>query len=1002
MKPHPQKLCSPTPTLLACALASCLLMSSPSVLAQSTAATVHGQVTVDSGPAKDAKVTATNTATGLKRTVQVGSNGGYSLNGLPPGDYRLDVDAGGKTSTKDVSLMVGQTVTLDLVAGAAVAAGEAHTLGTVEVKGVRLETKTSEIATYVTRKQIDALPQASRNFLAFADTVPGMVFSTDSNDGSTKLRGGAQSSNGINVFIDGIGQKNYVLKGGITGQDSSRGNPFPQLGIAEYKVITSNYKAEFDQLSSAAIVALTRSGTNTFKGDLFGDFSNQDWRAPTLHESNTGIKVPSSDKEFGASFGGPIIQDRLHFFLTYERKEYNSPREVMLGQSYTVAQLPANLAALANATSGAPFNEDLYFGKIDWEPGDNHLIEISAKYRKEDELTNIGSGPNTASYGTLKAGDDTHVDLHYQYNGAHFLNDAHITYEKSSFGPRPATIGPGYQLTGNKQLTPATSDQVILNTGGGPDFQDKGQKGTSFQDDVTFSDFNWNGSHTIKTGLKYKAIDINAFEQQPYNPQFSYDINNSLTIPYEVSFGAVIPGGRSDITSSNKQFGIYIQDDWAVNARLLLNFGIRWDYEQTPAYNNYVTPAGLVSSLRGWSNIHQPGVDYNIENYISNGNNRHAFKDAFQPRIGFSYDIDADQRHVVFGGVGRAYDRNLFDYLAIEQSKSTFPQYNYKFDTPGHPCGGPTCIAWDPKYLDPASLAALVAANPKLGSEVDLMNNNLKTPYSDQFSIGMRNVFQMWGNDWNSSVTFAHVVSHDGIVFTLGNRHPDGSFRPPGTTWGGQPWGDGIPGYGTLILASNGIQTRLNSLLVSLDKTYTRDSGWGMTLAYTFSAASENRGHAYESDEHYLFDYPNLDGVGFTRSLGLARHRLVATGIYDAIWGITISGKLTLASPTPKEAVNCHNAADFDHCFFDPFTPHGNIGYKQLDLAVQKEWDTGHSVKFRIRGDLLNAFNWRNYTDYDTWRGEPLPKFNPTFGQRNGDGTDYPTRMFKLTAGLSW
>ncbi len=76
MQSYPQKLRRPTPTLLACALASCLLMSSPSVLAQSTAATVHGQVTVDSVPAKDAKVTATNTATGLKRTVQVGSNGG--------------------------------------------------------------------------------------------------------------------------------------------------------------------------------------------------------------------------------------------------------------------------------------------------------------------------------------------------------------------------------------------------------------------------------------------------------------------------------------------------------------------------------------------------------------------------------------------------------------------------------------------------------------------------------------------------------------------------------------------------------------------------------------------------------------------------------------------------------------------------------------------------------------------------------------------------------------
>ena len=69
---------------------------------------------------------------------------------------------------------------------------------------------------------------------------------------------------------------------------------------------------------------------------------------------------------------------------------------------------------------------------------------------------------------------------------------------------------------------------------------------------------------------------------------------------------------------------------------------------------------------------------------------------------------------------------------------------------------------------------------------------------------------------------------------------------------------------------------------------------------------------------------------------------------------------------------------------------------------MQKEWNAGPDVKFRIRGDLLNVFNWRNYTNYETWRGGPSPDFNPTFGQRNGDGIAFPTRMFKLTAGLSW
>ena len=66
--------------------------------------------------------------------------------------------------------------------------------------------------------------------------------------------------------------------------------------------------------------------------------------------------------------------------------------------------------------------------------------------------------------------------------------------------------------------------QAILNLGGGEDFQDKGQKGWGFQDDLTFTSFDWHGAHTVKTGFKYKSVEINAFEQQPFNPQFLFDI----------------------------------------------------------------------------------------------------------------------------------------------------------------------------------------------------------------------------------------------------------------------------------------------------------------------------------------------------------------------------------------------------------------------------------------------------------------------------------------------
>lgn len=332
----------PARKALASALAGCLMIAALGVEAQSAAATLRGRVGSAATPASNAEVTVTNTATGLTRRTTSNASGSYSLGGLPPGTYRVEVALDGETSSQ---VQVAQTATVNLAATPAPAPGDARELEAIEITATPVfETKTSEVATYISQEQIEALPQVSRNFLSFADIVPGIQVDVDPNDGSTRLRGGAQATNGINVYIDGVGQKNYVLKGGITGQDSSRGNPFPQSAIAEYKVITSNYKAEFDQLSSAAIVAVTRSGTNAFEGGVFYDRTDEDWRASTPRELDNGKKTESLDEQYGLTFGGPLIEDKLHFFFAYEAKDRVDPRDVTPGENVEIEDLPADAA----------------------------------------------------------------------------------------------------------------------------------------------------------------------------------------------------------------------------------------------------------------------------------------------------------------------------------------------------------------------------------------------------------------------------------------------------------------------------------------------------------------------------------------------------------------------------------------------------------------------------------------------------------------------------------
>ena len=595
-------------------------------------------------------------------------------------------------------------------------------------------------------------------------------------------------------------------------------------------------------------------------------------------------------------------------------------------------------------------------------------------------------------------------DLRYQFTSDHFLNDAHITYQDASYSPHPVTDAPGYRLT------TANKDEVVLITGGGDDFSDKGQKGWGIQDDFTFF---WL-DHTIKTGVKYQQIEISSFEQQPYNPQFSYDVNADLTIPFHVRFGAPLPGlPDQSVTSRNKQFGIYVQDDWDVSERLQLNLGVRWDYEETPSYLDYVTPGDVIAGINSLDT--RPGAPANqtyrqtlalgaidIDDYISTGNNRDAFKDAIAPRLGFSYDLTADERLVLFGGAGRSYDRNVFDYLALEVSKGTFPAYERTFNAPAHPCtpGVGDCVAWDPAYYDRANLQALVAANPNLGREINLINNELKTPYSDQFSLGLRSNISLGSQDWVTSVTASYVESKDGIVFLLGNRYPDGSFRPPGTTWGNQPWGNGIPGLGSLIVAKNGIETRTTSLLLYAEKPITQSSPWGVTLAYTYTDAEENRSNAAFNDEHYVFDFPEVSGFGWHPSTGVSKHRLVATGIADVPWGFTLSAKLTLATPRYFDATNCNDAPNFDNCFVDPFEPDTTFGQRLFDVAVAKNFNVWSDFNMSVRADVLNLFDYDNASGYEGWRGGPGEPQNPAFATANAYAQ--PTRTFKLSFSANW
>jgi outer membrane receptor protein involved in Fe transport len=983
--------------LLAALLGAALITGTvmpTAVRAQTADATLRGKA------APNTDVVAKNVATGATRRTRSGEDGSYTIPGLQPGTYAVDAGPGTETT---VILSVASTATLDLTAPVA----EAAPLAEVTVKARRLtEVRTSEVGTTVSLHQIDTVPQITRNFLEFADTVPGLLF-TVNDQGQTSLQSGGQNASAINVYIDGVGQKNYVKEGGVSGQFDTQGNPFPQLAIGEYKVITSNYKAEFDQVSSAAVTAGTKSGTNEFHGELYGQYTSGRFRAETPAEVADGIETPSQDKEFGAALGGPILKDRLHFFVAYEGKRFNTPITVTPGVPTLNGQPVQNFLPVdVNAQFGPaslPFNEDLYFGKLDFEPTDYDRIEFSVKVRNENQINNLGISKAASADITVK-NNDTRYTLRWAHSADHWLNELLLTHEDAFNQPSATNLGNGSQY-----IVVANNQAEVLATGSADPraAQDKGQRGPGIQDDFTFSDLHWLGDHTIKTGAKFKRIDLTAADAENINPQFFYNVTpaGTDTLPYKALFTNPVPGLSPTATSRDNQFGIYLQDDWVQNEHLTWNLGVRWDYERNLGYLDYVTPAAVVAAY-GMQDPNAPaGQTYaqslakggvNVNDYISTGNNRKAYTGEFQPRLGFSFDFNGDQQHVLFGGYGRSYDRDLYDYLQVEVTKSALPEYTVFFPnavaTAANGCLGTPCVAWDPKYLAGLANLQTLVASSAAGAEIDAVNNNLKVPYSDQFSLGIRNQV----GDWITSAAIARIVSKDGFVFTLGNRTPTGAFFSNG----GPDFGNGVPGFGALIIGNNGIETKTTQFLLSAEKPYTAESHWSATFAYTYTSASANR----DTTQHYAFDEPTIGAYPFVNSNAAPRHRIVGTGSYGAPWGFVVAAKLTLATPLPVDDVACYGQSYPSGATCTPIsaTPKNFFGYRTLDLQVTKNFDIANYATVYARLDGLNVFNWHNYVDtLNNWGANGVPNPNPVPYNYTGNINGVP-RTLKLTVGAKF
>ena len=368
-----------------------------------------------------------------------------------------------------------------------------------------------------------------------------------------------------------------------------------------------------------------------------------------------------------------------------------------------------------------------------------------------------------------------------------------------------------------------------------------------------------------------------------------------------------------------------------------------------------------------------PTTDYfDPEDYITDGEDRDPYLGMFQPRIGFSYDLFGDRDTVLFGGYGRYYDRNVFNNTLDERFRL---QYNTgdllllarRIAARREPDGGVRSALPDPRGLARIARDRCRPACPNCSRSRTMR----RPPRTDQFSLGVRQRF----GQWRASAT--------GILYPRQER----LHAPVRDAQGGN--GDccdtTVPnanGFANVLIGIDGLDTRYKALYLTLDKDYTKASGWGFGVAYTLSKSEQN------GNDLFSLDKATPDDYGFRNKPGDERHRVVVNGILDLPAGFRVSTLSQFGSGAAFQMFDARNGDGINEREITSFFPRktASRGYSlsvRSTSRVENEFTVYRGAKVNVAIDFLNLFNNKNYGGWDGFVGNRNFDITTDFLARN-------------------
>jgi hypothetical protein len=931
-------------------------------------ASIQGTLTdATGGVLPGVTVTAQHDATG---NIFLGVSDGTGSFNIPVrvGPYTLTAELPGFSTVvqSGLTLLVGQTAVVALE----MAVSTLQETVTVTGEAPLLDTTSSEIGGNIDPMQMEELPINGRNFLSLTLMAPGAK--------ANSVRAGGPPTNTttgtFQVNVDG-----QQVTGNCCG--TAHQASFSKEAIAEFQLISNRFDAVQGRSSGVQVNVVTKSGTNAFDGGVAGYFRHDSMNADDFIKKQ---KLPYQNQQFALSVGGPLRQDRIHFFgaVEYEREPFTITHNSQwpeFNQNLTSTRIQKKIAtrldfqftpATRLSVTGSRWRDDAPMDPTRMGGASRHPSQSVHTKQFSDQIQgNLTSVIGNSTLNQFRVGGaGTSWDIEPNLTG-----DAGLGTSRNSLSKYPPNLDlRGYQI-GPQQNYPQNIGQGIYN----------------FRNDLTFS-FEAGGRHDVRTGGEYLKYNMWHHWANYFNGNMKADkkklgadlpnyfpvwddastwdlsVLNPVTRRFEASLGS------PDIMSPRNIFGFWFQDDWQATDRLTINMGVRYDTEDDQFANDLEVLPFLKAG--------RPGDHNNVA-----------------PRFGFAYAVD--DRTVIRGGAGKYFS------MIINQSahpvRFAFQQRVAEATFDGR--SDFTTNPWNGALPAPDVLEGRFCNNNyvegcfRRGIGQSFVSPHVQIPYSYQISLGVqRQVGDSMAVtvDYVSTLLRRDRVTNGNINLTYneatGTNYPfkDISRRPF------QDWGQ-----------VRQTQTKADDNYNGLESSFTKrfSDNWQASGTYTFGIRKRRLPQPVSGFDVVPFDLVGELGPQYGPAWGDQRHRAVFNGIWQIGGGLQLSGLYFYGS---GETFNTLYGGDNRGLGSAPNGKKGRmrkdgtvVGYNvltgrpihRLDLRLQEQIPIGGETSLSLFLEVFNALNHENYGKYTG------NESNANYGKPTYSGElAYAARMMQL------